>query len=205
MYGHSYDGRWIGNCTHKWLQIHSYYRRWIGNRTQAFEWFRPPSATVASAEPFSHGTGTLRCLQKEMATYRHWSVSLRRDPDNVSPYRILSPDKTEWRLISSTLCGWTRFFVADLLWLMTCIREEEGVSPEQRDKQSVFKIFSLSGSHTILVFQYQILWHYSDGDLTGAPNAGGVGADRTSRQISGYRIDDYCSAIKIHGRRCSSV
>jgi len=32
--------------------------------------FRPPSATV-SAEPFSHGTGTLRCLQKEMATYRH--------------------------------------------------------------------------------------------------------------------------------------
>ena len=33
--------------------------------------FRPPSASVVSAEPFSHGTGTLRCLQKEMATYRH--------------------------------------------------------------------------------------------------------------------------------------
>ena len=33
--------------------------------------FRPPSATVVSAEPFSHGTGTRRCLQKEMATYRH--------------------------------------------------------------------------------------------------------------------------------------
>ena len=33
--------------------------------------FRPPSATVVSAEPFSHGPGTLRCLQKEMATYRH--------------------------------------------------------------------------------------------------------------------------------------
>ena len=26
---------------------------------------------VAVFEPFSHGTGTLRCLQKEMATYRH--------------------------------------------------------------------------------------------------------------------------------------
>ena len=35
--------------------------------------FRPPSATVVSAEPFSHGTGTLLCLQKEIATYRHWS------------------------------------------------------------------------------------------------------------------------------------
>ena len=57
--------------------------------------------------------GTLRCLQKEMATYRHWSVSLWRDPDDVSHCRILSPDKTEWWLISATLCGWGRCFVAD--------------------------------------------------------------------------------------------
>ena len=87
--------------------------------------FRPPSATVVFAEPFSHGTGTLRCLQKEMATYRHWSVSLWRDPDNVPRCRILSPDKTECRLISATLCGWRRCFVADQLWFMTCIREEK--------------------------------------------------------------------------------
>ena len=40
-----------------------------------------------------HRTGTLRCLQKEMATYRHWSVSLWRDPDDVSHCRILSPRK----------------------------------------------------------------------------------------------------------------
>ena len=47
-------------------------------------WFWPPSATVVSTEPFSHGTGTLQCLQKEMVTYRHWSVSLRRDSDDVT-------------------------------------------------------------------------------------------------------------------------
>ena len=87
--------------------------------------FRLPSATVVSAEPFSHGTGTLRCLQKEMATYRLWSVSLWRNPDDVSHCRILSSDKTEWRLISATLCGWRRCFVADQLWLMTRMREEE--------------------------------------------------------------------------------
>ena len=40
-------------------------------------------------------------------------------------HRILSPDKTEWRLISATLCGWRRCFMADQLWFMTCIREEE--------------------------------------------------------------------------------
>jgi len=36
----------------------------------------PPSATVVSAKQFSHRTGRLWCLQREMATYRHWSVSL---------------------------------------------------------------------------------------------------------------------------------
>ena len=36
------------------------------------------------------------------------------------------PDKTEWlRLISATLCGRIRCFVADQLWFMTRIREEE--------------------------------------------------------------------------------
>ena len=86
--------------------------------------FRPPSATVVSAEPFLHGTGTLRCLQKEMATYR--PVSLWRDPNDDVPHcRIMSPDKTEWRLISATLCGWRRCFVADQLWLMTRMRVEE--------------------------------------------------------------------------------
>jgi len=60
-----------------------------------------------------------------MATYRHWSVSLWRDPDDVSHCWILSPDKTEWRLISATLCRWRRCFVADQLWFMTRIREEE--------------------------------------------------------------------------------
>ena len=70
-----------------------------------------------SAEPFSHRTGTLRCLQKEMATCRHWSVSLWRDPDDVPQCRILSSDKAEWRLIPAALCRWRRCFLADQLWL----------------------------------------------------------------------------------------
>jgi len=52
-------------------------------------------------------------------------VLVTRPRDNVSHCRILSPDKTEWRLISATLCKWRRCFVADQLWLMKCIREEE--------------------------------------------------------------------------------
>ena len=52
-------------------------------------------------------------------------MSLWRDPDGVPHCRILSPDKTEWRLISATLCRWRLCFVADQLWFMTRIREEE--------------------------------------------------------------------------------
>jgi len=59
-----------------------------------------------------------------MATYRHWSMSLQRDPDDVSHCRILSSDKAEWRLIPATLCRWRRCFLADQLWFMTCIWEE---------------------------------------------------------------------------------
>ena len=57
-------------------------------------------------------------------------VSLWRDPDDVSHCRILSPDKTEWRLILATLCGWRRCFMAVQLWLMTHMREEEEVPDE---------------------------------------------------------------------------
>jgi len=39
--------------------------------------------------------------------------------------QILSPDKTEWRLILATLCRWRRCFVADQLWFMACIWEEK--------------------------------------------------------------------------------
>ena len=53
------------------------------------------------------------------------SVSLWRDPGDVPHCWILSPDKTEWRLISATLCGWIRCFVADQLWFVTRIREED--------------------------------------------------------------------------------
>ena len=101
-----------------------------------------------SAEPFLHETGTLRCLQKEMATYRHWSVSLWRDPDDVPHCRILSPDKTKWRLISATLCGWRRCFVVDQLWFMTRIREEDLL--KTNDCMTMW--FSQSGGRGILVF-----------------------------------------------------
>jgi len=52
-----------------------------------------------------------------------------RQSDDVWHCRILSPDKTEWRLISATFCRWRRCFVADQLWFMTHIQEEEVGSP----------------------------------------------------------------------------
>jgi len=53
----------------------------------------------------------------------------------------------------------------------------------------VLKIYSPSGSHTILVFPYQTSLRYSDGEppppITGASNAGEVCRNRDSEPISG--------------------
>jgi len=79
--------------------------------------FWPTSATLVSTEPFSHGTGILRWLQKEtLVTYRHWSVSLWQDPDDVPHCQLMSSNKTEWRLVPAELCRWRRCFLADQLW-----------------------------------------------------------------------------------------
>jgi len=71
------------------------------------------------------------------------------------------------------------------------------VDSVETDKH-IFKIFSLLGSQTILVFPYQMLSQYSDGDpLVGASNAGGVGTNRDCCPISGYRsMTVGASAIK---------
>ena len=38
--------------------------------------------------------------------------------------------------------------------------------------KDIFEIFSPSGSHTILVFPYQMRWRYSDGNPPPLPNGG---------------------------------
>jgi len=45
-------------------------------------------------------------------------MSLWWDSDDVPHCWILSSDKTEWQLMSATLCGWRYCFVADQLWFM---------------------------------------------------------------------------------------
>ena len=68
----------------------------------------------------------------------------------------------------------------------------------------IFKFFSPSGSHTILVFPYQMGWRYSDGN---PPNRGvecswGMGRNHDSGLIAGYRrLLDVRSAKNIYRRR----
>ena len=54
---------------HNWKSAQVFNSHLVCNPHNLATGFRRPSATVVSAEPFSHGTGTLQCLQKEMATY----------------------------------------------------------------------------------------------------------------------------------------
>jgi len=65
---------------------------------------------------------------------------------------------------------WLRwhYHVKDITGAPSC-----GVCLCVKMNKDIFEIFSLSGSHTILVFPYQTGWRYSDGSLpNGASNAG---------------------------------
>jgi len=76
--------------------------------------------------------------------------------NNNNNCRILFPDKTEWRLISATLCGWRHCFVADQLWFMTCIREEEKVTKyilTQYNNKTVLLYICVCVSCMCLVFR----------------------------------------------------
>ena len=56
------------------------------------------------------------------------------------------------------------------------------------NSKHIFRIFSPSGSHTILVFPYQTLWQYSDGNPP--PN---WGKNRDFQPTSGFGIDHCCT------------
>ena len=66
--------------------------------------FRTPSATVVSAVLFSHGTGILRCQQKEMATYRHWKstqvVNSHLVCDPTIPQPGFDLPRQQWSLLN---------------------------------------------------------------------------------------------------------
>jgi len=73
-----------------------------------------------------------------------------------------------------------------------------------KTNKRIFKIFSPSGSHAILVFPYQMGWRYSHGN---PPNGGvkcrwSIGRNRDSGLIAGYRrLLDVRSAKNIYRQR----
>ena len=71
--------------------------------------------------------------------------------------------------------------------LCPCVRLSVTFVDSVKTSNRILRRFLLSGSHTILVFQYQTAWQYSDGNpLTGASNAVVVGRNRGSGPISGF-------------------
>ena len=87
--------------------------------------------------------------------YRHWSVFLWRDTDDVTHCRILSPDKAEWQLIPAALCRWRRCFLAWPMFLDTLSRRRSNYSFLWVEKRSIAECFcSLLASLVCVIFFY---------------------------------------------------
>ena len=74
-----------------------------------------------------------------------------------------------------------------------------------KTNKDIFEICSPSGSHTILIFPYQTIWRYSDGNhLNGASNAGGIGRNRDSEPMCLLLTPQQARCCK-HGRRWTTA
>jgi len=68
--------------------------------------------------------------------------------------------------------------------------------------KDIFKTFSPSGCHTVLVFCAQTVWQYSDGTpLVGVSNAGGIKKSRFSTNILLYLLNDAKYGHSYYGSR----
>jgi len=113
------------------------------------------------------------------ATYSH--SSLEELGLRLCPLHIFGVCRT-------MLCIITAYAVVRCLSVCLSVRVSITFVFSVETSKHIFKNFSPPSSYTILVFQHQTLWKYSDGTppLTGASNAGGVGKNRDSRTISGF-------------------
>jgi len=73
-------------------------------------WFHPTTTTVVSPEPFPHQSRALH--------YRHWSVLLWWDPNDVQHRRILPSYQAERWSVPASLCWWCCYCLADQLWVL---------------------------------------------------------------------------------------
>ena len=53
-----------------------------------------------------------------MVSYRHWSVLLWWDPNDVPHRRILPSNEAEWWSVPAPLCWWCCYCLADQLWVL---------------------------------------------------------------------------------------
>ena len=82
-------------------------------------WFRPPPASVVTAESFSNGSGPLQlqCVPQEMGFHWQRTMWLRWNPNSVAYRQLLSTDQVRRRTTAPT---WSRRGGRQLLttWLL---------------------------------------------------------------------------------------
>ena len=128
---------------------------------------RPPAVTI-----FMVNNNKQLCCRKEAARC-FVSVSSQLQQFNSTKRRVES-------VCRAMLCVSAAYAVMRCLPVCVSVTFMNHV----KTNKDIFKMFSPSGSHTILVFPRQTAQQYSDGNsLTGAQNAGGVGRNRPRQGV----------------------
>ena len=175
-YGDWYTGRWWVGCYGTFGTARA--RRGLGGLSR-------PRCTKCNSSP----------IVSEMT----YNVS-RGTLNSTIPYHTITRQRPVYQLhYRAVLCkhGLCRHAVSVRLCVCVCLCLSRSWFLSKRINLS--SIFSPVGSHTILVFSYQISWQYADGNPppTAALNASGVGRNRDSEWISIFAMGYCCTVVSL--------
>jgi len=129
-----------------------------------------------------------RSLWQQLICTYHFVLSCVIHID-VIKVSIESSDIFSYSFLPTMLCISAAYAVMQCLSVCVSVKFVDHV----KTNKHIFKIFSPSGRHTILVFPYQMGWRYSDENpLTGVSNAGGVGRNPDAEPIPGFSACCLC-------------
>ena len=92
-----------------------------------------------------------------MVSYRHWSVLLWWDPNDVPHRRILPSYEAEWWSVPALLCWWCCYCLADQLWvLIAYARRRRRMTTSTEDKNA--KITTDNSQRNYAQRQWHVNW-----------------------------------------------
>jgi len=95
------------------------------------------------------------------STYRHWSVLLWWDPNDVPHRRILPSYEAEWWSVPAPLCWWCCYCLADQLWVLIAYTRRRRINLQTAAQKAIFSMQPRRSSKRVSWSRVPVCQHHS--------------------------------------------